>query len=118
MTTSRAVRQGLIGLLGFGAVSAAAGGIGLVGGGIEFPRDWLEGTPFASYVGPGLILGLVVGGSQLAALVAVLRHAGWARLAAAAAGCAMMGWIVGEVVLVGSRDGVMLGLQALYFLNG
>jgi hypothetical protein len=53
-------RIALITLLAFGAVSAIAGGIGLVGGGIQFPLAWLHGSPFSGYTFPELILGLVV----------------------------------------------------------
>ncbi|HET7037742.1 MAG TPA: hypothetical protein VFI42_18850 [Thermomicrobiaceae bacterium] len=110
--------SGLVALEAFAAISAIGGGIGLAGGGLEFPLDWLAGTPFTSYTVPGLILGVVVGGSQLIALVASLRHASWAMAASLWAGVIMLGWIVGEVLIVGSHGGVMIGLQALYFIVG
>ena len=93
-------------------------GIGLVGGGIQFPLGWLHGSPFSGYTFPELIFGLVVGGDQLLALVGVLRHKDWAVLALGAADCIMMGWIIGEVLIDGSERGVMRTLQLLYFANG
>lgn len=118
MAPRTGTRVGLIALTGFGALSAVAGGVGLLGGGLDFPKEWLEGSPFGSYVGPGVILGAVVGGSQLAALVATLRHHERAMEATALAGAIMMGWIAGEVLIVGSTAGIMRNLQMLYFLHG
>ena len=86
----------------FAGVAAVAGGVGLVGGGIQFPSHWLSGTPFSGYTAPGLILGVVVGGSALVAAAITLlssRQAG--AMASAVAGAVMIGWIVGEVGLIG-----------------
>jgi len=105
-------------LAAFIALSAVAGGVGLVGGGIVFPPEWLVGTPFASYVGPGLILGLVVGGSALAAALLLLGHHPLALPAAVAAGLIQAGWIVGEVLLVGTHGALMMWLQIVYFTLG
>ena len=109
---------GLVALLSFGAVSALAGGIGLLGGGITFPHDWLDGSPFADYTIPGIILAVIVGGSQFAAAVAMLRRVNWASRASAVAGVVMMGWIASEVLIVGSHGGLMLALQVIYFVVG
>jgi hypothetical protein len=102
----------------FIAVSAAAGAVGLVGGGLAFPPEWLDGTPFATYVGPGIILGVVVGGSALLAGVLVLRGHPLAIPMAFVAGLVQLGWIVGEVLLIGTQFGIMLALQALYGAAG
>ncbi|HLI51839.1 MAG TPA: hypothetical protein VKU87_08580 [Thermomicrobiaceae bacterium] len=118
MVFHRRERIALLALEGFGAVSAAAGAIGLLGGGIKFPSDWLTGGPFNSYVGPGLILGLLVGGSQAAAFTGVLRRSAWAATASALAGLTMAGWIGGEILLVGTKGGLMATLQIIYLLNG
>jgi hypothetical protein len=117
-STERSGRLAIGGLAGLIALSAAAGGLGLVGGGLPFPAEWLAGTPFSDYALPGLILGVVVGGSALAAAVLVLRGHPRALPAAAAAGLIQVGWIVGEVVLVGTHGPVMLWLQVLYFALG
>ena len=102
----------------FIAVSAAAGAIGLIGGGLPFPPEWLEGTPFPDYVGPGLILGVVVGGSALVAGIMVLRGHPLAIAAAFAAGMVQLGWILGEVILIGTYGAVMLWLQVIYGVSG
>ncbi|MEZ4522405.1 MAG: hypothetical protein R3A46_12290 [Thermomicrobiales bacterium] len=65
-----------------------------------------------------MILGVIVGGSQLLALAELLRRSERATVGAGAAGCIMIGWILGEVLFVGSDPGVMRNLQILYFTIG
>lgn len=118
--SQRARHYGRVGLLGFGAISAIAGSIGLVGGGLDdaLPAGMLDRTPFSSYRVPGLILGGIVGGTQLIALGGVVQRRSWATPATGLAGCVMMGWIVGEVLLIGSEPGVMRNLQVTYLVDG
>jgi hypothetical protein len=118
MTVRRTERFSLIGLLAFGALSTIAGGIALITGDISLPAEWLDGTPFDSYTVPALILALVVGSTQLAALVATLRHRPWATPAAGVAGAVLMGWIIGGVLIVGTRDSGMRTFQLIYFVTG
>lgn len=87
----------------FAGGMAVAGAVGLVGGGIQFPLEWLRGTPFTDYTWPGLILGVVVGGSALvAAAITFLARPQAGALATGAASAVLLGWILGEYVLVGS----------------
>ena len=102
----------------FIAVSAAAGAVGLVGGGLPFPAEWLDGTRFSNYIGPGIILGVVIGGSALLASVLVLRDHPWALPVTFVAGMIQVGWIAGEVLLVGTYGAVMLWLQVIYGAAG
>jgi hypothetical protein len=102
----------------FIAVSAAAGAVGLVGGGLPFPPEWLDGTPFSNYIGPGIILGVVIGGSALLASVLVLRDHPWALPVTFVAGMIQVGWIAGEVLLVGTYGALMLWLQVIYGAAG
>ncbi len=111
---TRVARPILLVLLWFGAVSALAGAVlGIAFNGAGVPLEYLEGTPFTSFVIPGLILGLMVGGTQ--ALAVVLVHRGHARrwLAASVAGFGMIIWIVVELAITG-----FFWLQALYFAVG
>jgi len=48
----------------FVAFTAIGGGVTLATGMDKFPAEWLTGTPFRSYLIPGLILAVVVGGSR------------------------------------------------------
>lgn len=99
------------------ALSAVVGGIAVAVGWIEFPAEWLEGTPFTGYTIPALVLCLVVGGSAVLATVVTLHRADVGAAASAVAGVVMMGWIVGEVAMLGPH-GAYTWLQPAYFAVG
>ena len=81
-------------------VSAIAGFLFLgPGGAVGWPLEFLEGTSFDSYLWPGLILLLVVGGSQLLAFVLLAMRRASAPLWTAVAGFAMVIWIIAEQLL-------------------
>ncbi|GIT81177.1 hypothetical protein LLS1_28460 [Leifsonia sp. LS1] len=114
-TPPRALRVALAVVAWFNLVSALIGMIGLTAfGGMGIPLEWIEGTVFDSYFWPGIILGVVVGGSQALALVAThLRY----RLAwglHAAAGLVMLSWIFIEIALML----VWSPLHGVYFATG
>ncbi|MGB7980150.1 MAG: hypothetical protein WCF36_05090 [Candidatus Nanopelagicales bacterium] len=71
---------------------------------VEQPPEWLAGTPFSSYVVPGIALTGVVGGSALAALALALRDDPRWPMATCAAGTVLVGWITGEVVILAQPD--------------
>src|SRR5579864_5549447 len=84
----------------FAAASATAGAVGLVVGFMNIPLSVLRSTPFTDFTVPALLLGIVVGGSALAAAVIALFGPGkpavfglWRSdtLASATAGCIMVG---------------------------
>ncbi len=105
----------LISVTTFAAVSAIGGGIGVAAAnGMGIPLAYLETTPFANYVVPGLILGIVVGGSALLASILVVRRHPWEYVVSLGAGAIMLGWIIGEVVLIRQVS----WLQFVYGLNG
>lgn len=107
-------RGPLLALLSFGAISALVGGVlGVAVNGAGVPLTTLEGTPFTSFVIPGLILGLVVGGTQGLAAIAVQRRHHYGPLAAAIAGFGMVIWIFVEVAIIGYS-----WLQAVYLALG
>jgi len=95
----------------FAGVTALAGGIGLVINGLGIPRDQLESTPFDTFLMPGLILSLVVGGSLLIAARMIWKRSPLAPLASLTAGCILLGWILVEAVMI--DDGRVL--QAVVF---
>lgn len=82
------------------ALSALGGGIFGVMGARGVPRAWLDGTPFHTYLIPGLILAGVVGGSMIAALVAELRGSPKADLLSVAAGVVLLAWLLVEVIVI------------------
>ena len=99
----------------FNALSAIAGGVAIITtGGIGMPAAFLENSLFPSFTWPGLILLIVVGGTQgLAAVLLILRRES-ALLWAAVAGFGMLIWIFAETGLIRGWS----WLQMLYFATG
>ena len=93
-----------------------AGGLALMFGpslgsfGITPPAALLEGTPFDSYLLPGLILFGVVGGTHLVAFVLLRRWHPAAAAAASVAGCGLLIWVFVQMVIIPFSF-----LQAVYF---
>jgi len=100
--SGNAARVALAAIGGFVALTAGGGGVALATGGEgdRFPADLLEGTPFRSYLIPGLILAVIVGGSAAVATTATLRRPEVGARTSLLAGVIMMGWIVGEIVIL------------------
>jgi hypothetical protein len=96
-----AIRYALGGLLAFGALNAFAGGYYGMAGAEGVPREWLEGSPFDNYFIPSLVLFVVVGGSFLAAAIAIFAKLRVARSAAFAAGAIVLGWLAVETAIIG-----------------
>jgi hypothetical protein len=83
------------------AVNAVYGGIGLIVNGIGMPQDWLDGTPFGSWVLPGVLLLLLVGAPMArAAIVEVMVGGRRAYEASMIAGAVLIGWIGAQVVIL------------------
>lgn len=90
----------LLVLTAFCVVSAIAGFLYLgPGGAAGWSLEFLEGSPFDSYLWPGVILLVVVGGTQLLAFVLLVMRRGSAPFWTAVAGFAMVIWIVAEQLL-------------------
>ncbi len=108
------IRNWLIALLSIVALTAIPSGALLVlhpdGSGFRMPLTVLAGTPFSDFVIPGLVLGLIVGGSALAALLAILLKRNKARQLALLAGLMQGGWIIIQMILLG----ILSNLQFLY----
>ena len=73
MTLTRRVRavawRSLVVVSIFNALSALGGGIGMItADGLSMPKAMLVNTPFSTFTIPGLILTLLVGGTQAAAV--------------------------------------------------
>ena len=102
----------LVALALFSALSSIVGavlGVAANGGGV--PLEHLANSPFSSYVVPGLILGIVVGGTQIAAAIALLARHRLALLLSAVAGFGMLIWIFAELAIIRQYS----WLQAAYF---
>ena len=95
------VRSILGALLTFGALNAFAGGWYGISGAPGVPVAWLAGSPFRSYVLPGLLLMVIVGGTLAWAAIAVFARWRVARLSALVAGIVVLLWIAVQVLIIG-----------------
>jgi hypothetical protein len=85
----------------FLAIAAIGGGIGLLTGLIDLPREWIDDMPFDSYAIPGVVLLVVVGGAWLIATLSLYARHSSAPLASLAAGFVQLGWFAVQVALLG-----------------
>jgi hypothetical protein len=93
-------RRWLVALEGVIAVNAVGGGVYGLTGAKDVPLEWLEGSPFDSYLIPSLVLLILVGGSMAVAcalLVAGHRRAIEASIVAA---CILLGWLAVEITII------------------
>jgi hypothetical protein len=99
------------------AVNAVGGAVWGLAGAKNVPREWLDGTPFHSYVIPSVILFVAVGGGMTtAALALVVRH----RLApevSIAAALVLVVWITAQVLIIVPNGGFSW-LQPTMFAAG
>jgi hypothetical protein len=111
----RVVTRLLAALTLFGALSAVAGAVlAIAANGAGVPLDYLANSAFPSYVVPGVILGVVVGGTQLAAAIALLKKQPSALLLSTIAGFGMLIWIFVELAIIRQYS----WLQSAYFVLG
>ena len=121
MNPQQATRNTLLVVEAFVALTAFAGGIALMLGAlipglsaaITPPAEYLENSPFSSYLVPGMVLALVLGGVHAIAFVLLLRRRPSALFAAAAAGYAALIWIFVQMMVIPFSV-----LQAVYFMAG
>ena len=69
----------------------------VVADGLSMPKSLLANSPFTTFLFPGLILALVVGGTQTMASLRLLQHRPSALLWSAVAGFGMTIWIIAEI---------------------
>lgn len=104
----------------FVALTAVFGGITVALGVDKFPPQWLVGTPFRSYLIPGLILTVIVGGSATVAVITAVRNANEGAIASTIAGVTLLGWLVGERLILprAAFDPQFFWLEAVYIAAG
>jgi hypothetical protein len=110
------LRSLVLALAGFVALSAIAGGMALLWaprGNEVAPIALLSATPFETFVVPGLLLALGVGGTSAACFGLVLRRSAFAIDAAMLAGGALSLWIVCEVAILRQFSPLQLVYGAL-----
>jgi hypothetical protein len=93
-------------------LTALAGAWGLIAQhGMGMSAESLTGTPFASFVIPGLILGLVIGGTNLISSLLILRRSRFSAEASAVAGFGLLIWIFAQTYILHLRS----WMQPLFF---
>jgi len=104
----------------FVALTAVFGGITAATGVDKFPADWLIGTRFSSYLIPGLILAIVVGGSATVAAVATLRRSDTGALTSMLASAILLAWLLGERLILppAAFSPQFWWLEAIYIAAG
>ncbi|MET3368378.1 UNVERIFIED_CONTAM: hypothetical protein ABIE34_001618 [Jeotgalibacillus campisalis] len=119
------IRVMLLIVQGLVAITSMAGGLVMAVGswpgvdkgalppGLQLPVEYLDGSPFNTYLVPGLLLGIIVGGLHSLAFILLLRRSEVATLVAAAAGYSILVWIFVQMVLI-----PFSALQAVYFGAG
>lgn len=110
----------LFALILFQGISGVAGGIALVldpsGASIQIPLDWLQGSPFDTYLIPGLILLIVLGIYPLVLFYALIRKQSWAWQGSVFLGIALIIWILIEILIIGYQP--KPPLQLIYGIVG
>jgi hypothetical protein len=85
-------------------IGGLAGGLSLAlrpdGSVMRMPLSYLEGSPFADYLVPGLILLLVLGVLPLVAAAGLWMGRRWAWYAAVVVGCGLMIWILVQITMI------------------
>jgi hypothetical protein len=93
--------RALIVLSVFSGLSAVGGGVGMVvADGLSMPRSLLADSPFSTYLVPGLILCVAVGGPQVLASALLIAKRESALLWSAVAGFGMLIWILIEIGVI------------------
>ncbi len=102
-------------------------GIGALGGGLALmlgphgeilplPMSLLDGSPFATYFAPGLVLFSVLGCGPLIVAVLAWRSHRWAPYLTLLVGVALLIWMAVEVAVVGYSNSPPL--QPIYIVLG
>ena len=92
---------------------------------IGIPHDWIAGTPFASFLIPGIALLLVNGVGQLAAMVLVVRRHPLAPWLTGGLAVGLMVWIAIQALMIPFSFlqptmfviGALQGFVALFWLR-
>ena len=121
MSENRGIRITLLVVQAFVALTALAGGAAVMIGALvpgfssswSLPPEYLEGSPFTSYLVPGITLAVVLGGMHIFAFVELARWLPWALFVSAAAGYTTLIWIFVQMVYIPFSF-----LQLTYFAIG
>jgi len=100
----------------FQGLSGIAGGIGLIldptGASMNIPLRWLQGSPFQTYMIPGIVLFTVLGLFPLACFIGLLKRSRLAWFGSLLIAVALLIWIFVEILIIGYQT--QPPLQAIY----
>lgn len=110
----------LMAALLFQGISGLVGGIGLsrdpTGRSLDIPLDWLRGSPFDSYLIPGLVLLFALGLFPLVVTYGLWKRRPWSGPSALLVGVMLLVWIAVEILVIGYQPSPPL--QLIYGLLG
>lgn len=96
------IREWLLGiLLVIIGLNAIGGGIYGIAGAQEVPLQWLDGSPFNTYLLPSIFLLVVVGGSCFASAVLLFRRHSFAARASLFTSLLLLSWISAQIAFIG-----------------
>jgi hypothetical protein len=105
-------------LVSFTALTALSSGILMIydpsGSFFQMSESLLSGTPFKNFLVPGAVLALIVGGTNLAAVVLNLMRNKNRYNFAIAAGVMISGWIIIQMIMISAFS----WFQLLYLVIG
>jgi len=95
----------LVAVLVFQGLTGVIGGLELArdpsGATLRIPLQWLEGSPFADYLVPGLVLLTVLGLVPLLVAYGLWNRRPWSRAGALFVGLSLIAWLAVEIAVVG-----------------
>jgi len=83
---------------------------------LSIPIEWLYGSPFDSYLIPGLVLFFLLGIFPIFVAFGIWKHHTWSRQAALLVGLMLIIWIAVEILVIGYQP--YPPLQLIYGLLG
>jgi len=101
----------------FVGLGALAGGLVAIADPYEplgIPAELLDGSPFSSYLVPGLILFIVIGMGHIFSALTALKKSKWQGYISSVFSWALMIWIVVQCIMINTVE----LLHILYFLIG
>jgi len=110
------MRKVLIALVLFNAITALGGGLGLIFGWIDTSELDVQPKLLSNAILPGFLLATIVGGSSLAAGIALIRHKNYAFTLAFISSLILQTWIITEMYLVAQFSWIQIVYLVIGFI--
>lgn len=105
-------------ITGFVGLTAIGGGMAILTGVDKFPVEWLQGTPFKSYLIPAIILLVFVGGSSIFSTINLITGNRNALRNSIISGIILSGYILIEIVILKQDPPGPTSIEIFYLLLG